>query len=215
MARRTKEDAQATRAALLDAAERVFQQRGVSRTSLNEIAQAAGVTRGALYWHFKDKAALFNAMLERVTLPLETALNDLADGGARSGDPVALLREGLMCALRQIARDEQTRRVLEIATMMVEHVEELGPVRERHLQAQRANVKRLALALKTASRMRNVTLPAPVEQLAHGLHSMMHGLVFSWLLEPNFELEATGSNVMDAFLRGIGLTPQISVSNQG
>ena len=64
MARRTKEDAQATRTALLDAAERVFQQRGVSRTSLNEIAQAAGVTRGALYWHFKDKAALFNAMME-------------------------------------------------------------------------------------------------------------------------------------------------------
>ena len=48
MARRTKEDALATRTALLDAAERVFLQRGVSRTSLADIAQAAGVTRGAL-----------------------------------------------------------------------------------------------------------------------------------------------------------------------
>lgn len=59
--RRTKEDAQHTREALLDAAELVFAQRGVSRTSLQEIAKAAGLTRGAVYWHFKDKAELFNA----------------------------------------------------------------------------------------------------------------------------------------------------------
>ncbi|MCC7151144.1 MAG: TetR family transcriptional regulator, partial [Rubrivivax sp.] len=70
MARRTKQAAQVTRESLLDAAERVFQQRGVSRTALSDIAQAAGVTRGALYWHFKDKAALVNAMMDRVTLPL-------------------------------------------------------------------------------------------------------------------------------------------------
>ena len=52
MARRTKQDAQATREALLDAAEHVFEQRGVARTSLNHIAEAAGLTRGAVYWHF-------------------------------------------------------------------------------------------------------------------------------------------------------------------
>ena len=57
MARRTKEEALATRHALLDAAERVFGRRGVARTSLVEIAEEAGVTRGAVYWHFKDKAS--------------------------------------------------------------------------------------------------------------------------------------------------------------
>src|SRR5574337_1789480 len=77
MARRTKEDALATRSALLDAAERVFLQQGVSRTSLADIAHAAGVTRGALYWHFKDKASLFNAMLDRVALPLTAELQEL------------------------------------------------------------------------------------------------------------------------------------------
>lgn len=215
MARRTKEDAQATREALLDAAERVFQQRGVSRTSLNDIAQAAGVTRGALYWHFKDKAALFNAMMHRVTLPLESALNGIAEESAPGNDPIGLLQKGLICALHQIATDEQTRRVLEIATMMVEHVEELGAIRERHLQAQRDNFERLSAALERASRSRGVALPAPVDQLARGLHALMHGLTFSWLLEPNFDLEATGSNVLNAFLCGIGLPPQISARNQG
>jgi len=214
MARRTKEDAQATRTALLDAAERVFQQRGVSRTSLSDIAQAAGVTRGALYWHFKDKAALFNAMMERVTLPLEGALC-LSGEVVITGDPIAELRQGLIHALRQIARDEQTRRVLEIATMMVEHIEELSAVRERHLQAQREHVQRLRAALEAASCMRGVRLHAPVEQLAQGLHAMMHGLIFSWLLEPDFDLEVTGLNVMDAFLRGIGLPPTEMAANQG
>jgi TetR/AcrR family acrAB operon transcriptional repressor len=54
MARKTKEEAQETRNAILDAAELVFQEHGVSHTSLAEIAAAAGVTRGAVYWHFAN-----------------------------------------------------------------------------------------------------------------------------------------------------------------
>ena len=77
MVRRTKAEAEQTRHKLLDAAEQLFLQRGVSRTSLNDIAQAAGTTRGAIYWHFKDKADLFNAMMQRVTLPMEEALQHL------------------------------------------------------------------------------------------------------------------------------------------
>ena len=71
MARRTKQEAMATRDSLLDAAEQLFQRQGVSRTTLAQIAAAAGVTRGAVYWHFKDKADLFEAMLARVRLPIE------------------------------------------------------------------------------------------------------------------------------------------------
>ena len=88
MARRTKQDAQATREALLDAAERVFELRGVSHTSLAHIAEAAGLTRGAVYWHFKDKAALFNAMMERVTLPMEDGVRVAASGA--QDDPLAV-----------------------------------------------------------------------------------------------------------------------------
>ena len=60
--------------ALLDAALRVFRDRGVAHTSLEEVAAAAGVTRGAVYWHFKDKADLFTALCERVQLPMEAML---------------------------------------------------------------------------------------------------------------------------------------------
>ena len=66
MVRRTKAEAEATRQALLDAAERLFEARGVSRTSLQDIASAAGLTRGAVYWHFRDKADLFDARYQPV-----------------------------------------------------------------------------------------------------------------------------------------------------
>src|SRR5882757_9515892 len=74
MPRRTKAAAAVTREHLLDAAQRVFREHGVTRTSLTEVATAAGVTRGAVYWHFKDKAALFTAMCDRATLPLDAML---------------------------------------------------------------------------------------------------------------------------------------------
>ena len=114
MARRTKADAQATRSSLLDAAEQLFQARGVSRTSLNDIALAAGTTRGAIYWHFKDKADLFNAMMERVTLPLEAPM--ARAGLAHGTNTLTQLRAALLDALHLIANDDQTRRVLQIAT---------------------------------------------------------------------------------------------------
>ena len=113
MVRRTKEEAQATRSALLDAAERVFSERGVSRTSLSDVAAAAGVTRGAVYWHFKDKVDLLDAMLRRVVLPMEEA-TAACTAMYPEGDPLAYLRACLMNALLRTARDPQTRRVFEI-----------------------------------------------------------------------------------------------------
>lgn len=202
MARRTKEDAQATREALLDAAERVFQQRGVSRSALSDIAQAAGVTRGALYWHFKDKAAVFNAMMDRVTLPLGAELEGLL---AVPGDPLVLLCQHLRQALRQIVRDEQTRRVLRIAMQKVEHTDELGPVIDRHIQMHRLNTERERRVFERAAALRHVRLPAPADQLAHGFYAMVHGLIYSWLLDEGFDLEATADVSVQAFLRGVGL----------
>ena len=61
MVRRTKEDALETRKRILDAAVEVFNRLGVAQTSLNDVAKEAGVTRGAIYWHFTNKVAMFDA----------------------------------------------------------------------------------------------------------------------------------------------------------
>jgi len=65
------------------------------------------VTRGAIYWHFDDKGALFNAMMERVILPLESAaaLLDQTD----AADPLQDLREYMLGGLRVTAQDPHAR----------------------------------------------------------------------------------------------------------
>src|SRR4051794_18166144 len=112
MARRTKEEAQATRERLLDAAESLFREHGVTRTSLAEVATAAGMTRGAVYWHFKDKADLFRAMCDRATLPLETQFEHV--GADIADDPLGVLRELSIGALRTLAEDARAQNVFEI-----------------------------------------------------------------------------------------------------
>ena len=136
MARKTKEDAIATRNSLIDAAENVFLDKGVSRASLSDIAHAAGATRGAIYWHFKDKVDLFGAMMERVTLPLEQGYSEIEC--STCPDPVQRLRAVMALVLRTVASDERTRRVFEIAIYKVEYVAELSGVRDRHVAASEA-----------------------------------------------------------------------------
>ena len=207
MARRTKEDALATRHSLLDAAELLFQAQGVSRTSLNDIAKQAGTSRGAIYWHFKDKADLFNAMMERVTLPLEQSFQSI--GQDSSIDPLTLVCLGMRQALVRTATDPQTRRVFEVATHKVEYVDELQAVRDRHLAARHDFVAKVQHGLTAAAARRSVTLAAPAATCAEGLHAIIGGLIQNWLLDSEaFDLVAVGQDVMDIYLSGLGLKPE-------
>ena len=210
MVRRTKADALATRHTLLDAAEQVFAERGVSRTSLNDIAVAAGTTRGAIYWHFKDKAALFNAMMERVTLPLEDTLacaGQASDEDSTPSAPLTRMRAAFLNALHKTVHDTQTRRVFDIATHKVEYVEEMLDVRDRHLKARDECVAMTRAGLLQAARLGDVKLPMPAITAAHGLHALIDGLIQNWLLAPEaFDLEAAGRQTFDAYIAGLGFT---------
>jgi len=69
MARKTKEEAEKTFHALLEAAASLFTKQGVANTTLNEIAKEAGLTRGAVYWHFQGKDDIIRALWETYTMP--------------------------------------------------------------------------------------------------------------------------------------------------
>ena len=204
MARRSKQEALETRNGLLDAAERVFLAQGVAGTSLNDIALEAGATRGAIYWHFQDKADLFNAMMDRVSLPLQDALAHIER--ATDGDPLPQLRAAIRLALEKIVRDPQTRRVLEVATHKVEYVASLCAVRERHLQVREQWILRFRGALRRSAAVRGVRLPMPAAAAAQGLQALVDGLIQNWLLDTAaFDLEAVGTKAVDAYLRGLAL----------
>jgi AcrR family transcriptional regulator len=75
MPRRSQQErTRATQEALLDTARRLFAERGYAHVPADEIVAAAGVTRGALYHHFEDKQALFEAVFEQVEGEIATAI---------------------------------------------------------------------------------------------------------------------------------------------
>lgn len=204
MARRTKEDALVTRGQILDAAERVFQRRGVSRTSLQEIAQEAGLTRGAIYWHFQNKGDLFNAMLERVTLPMEASFKE--QPGLSDDKPLEQVRQSIANAFHQAVHDPQVRRVFEIATHMVEYVDELADVRERHVAERGECMGDMEHLLARAMELGQLGQRMTPSVAATGLHALVSGLLQNWLLAPSaFDLEEVGAQTLEAYLAGLSL----------
>lgn len=202
MARRTKEDAQATRSLILDAAERVFLRRGVGSASLQEIADDAQVTRGAIYWHFQNKADVFDAMMQRVKLPMVAHFNTLS--AEQENHPLQHLRQSVGKVLHQTVHDQQVRRVLEIAAHQVEYGDTLQVVRERRVVERANRIADLARLLALAGAQGALLSNLNVQAAAVGLHALLDGLIANWLLAPQaFELEAVGLQALDTFLAGM------------
>ncbi len=202
MVRRTKQEAQATRSHILDTAELVFEQRGVSGTSLHEIAKAAGVTRGAIYWHFEDKADLFNAMMDRATMPLEEGGG--VCGATEADLTVPQMRDGFVTVLRRVVADAQMKRVFGIATHKVEYVGEMEAVRERHLGIRNGCLADVEHTLKQAMKRGELSRRVPARAAAIGLHALFDGLLHNWMLDPTgFNLVKVGTQVLDTYLAGL------------
>jgi TetR/AcrR family acrAB operon transcriptional repressor len=122
--RRTKEEAEQTRRRIMEAALRVFDQRGIARTTLEHVAEAAGVTRGAIYWHFADKQALLRATREDVSLPLVdradfTLLSD------REAEPLDRIERFLLDIIDAVDKDKRTRLLCSVMSFKCEYVGEL------------------------------------------------------------------------------------------
>ncbi len=206
MARRTKEEAQETRNRLLDTAELVFNEKGVSRTSLAEIAEAAGLTRGAIYWHFKNKLDLFNAMMERVTLPMEEVTSAFGDSGLK--DPMGYIRGRSVAVLKNIDSDPQIQRVFEIVTHKCEYVDEMAPLRDRNLEGRSDCVLHVEEGIRNAIDMGQLPKTVDPRLAAIGFHALMDGLIINWLLDPNyFSLATDAEKMMDVYFRGLGAEP--------
>lgn len=71
MPRKTKEDSIKTRTLLLEAALDVFSEKSFSEVTLSEIAERVGMTKGALYWHFKNKGDLLSKLIKEIFLDSE------------------------------------------------------------------------------------------------------------------------------------------------
>ena len=206
MARRTKEEAKATRERLLDAAEMLFREHGVTRTSLAEVATAAGMTRGAVYWHFKDKADLVRAMCDRATLPLEA--NFERTGHDAETDPLGTLRALSIGALQSLATDTRAQNVFEIVFHKSELVDELAGLATAHRQERCACLAQIEEMVRRAARVGQLPEDLDAALATQGLHALMVGIMHEWVLDPSaYDLAAAAPGLIDMFMAGLKAHP--------
>lgn len=187
MARRTKEESAQTRARLIAAAREQFERHGYARTTLEQIARSAGLTRGAVYFHFSDKAALFRAMRDEVELPLVDRIGpDLSAGP--DGDPLAAIERFMLTVVATIGNCEATRRTFEILLFGCEYVdalaEELVLQRRRHAEL-RDRLHEAYLRARALQLLRPAIDPATA---ALETTVFLSGLLRLWLLDRDHEL---------------------------
>src|SRR6266540_4757051 len=105
---RKADQAEATRAALLGAARELFAGRGYAAVPTEEIVQRAGVTRGALYHHFRDKRDLFRAVVEEVE---QETVEKIASAARSESDPW-LAQQRALGAFLDVCLEPDVQRII-------------------------------------------------------------------------------------------------------
>jgi len=208
MARRTKEEARETRLKILDAAESAFYERGVARTTLADIAALAGVTRGAIYWHFSNKADLVQAMLDSLHEPLD----DLAKASESEDelDPLGCMRQLLITLFHQVALEPKIRRINEIIFHKCEFTDEMCDLRRQRQTASLDCNGRIELTLRNAVHRGQLPENLNTVRAAICLHAYIHGLLGQWLLVPDsFGLHSESEALVDAALSMLRMSPSL------
>lgn len=202
MAKKTKAQAQATRALILDAAEHLFQKQGVSHTSLCDIAEAAGLTRGAIYWHFKNKVDLFNQMHERVHLPIQAIAEETASDD--EPDPLGRLRDLMVLVLKDTVRNERQRRVLDVLFHRCEFICEMGALVEQQTSYYLDALERTERSLDNAIERGQLPAGLDTRKASVALNAYVRGLITNWLLVPDsFDLEVDAEPLIDAYFAAL------------
>lgn len=176
--RRTKEDAAETGRQILEAAESLFLDKGYDKVSLEEIAAAAGVTRGAVHWHFKNKQGLLMALRDNAQEPFRKLAQELSEHPdaaslARLGDLIAQMFERLQTDPR---RQGLLRGMMRLDIVMADNAEEGGTTFREEMY------KILVRIFQSVER--DASLPAPwtPETAAVVLNATLSGLISEWAL---------------------------------
>jgi len=179
--RRTKEAAAATRAAILEAGLACFDRLGIAGSTLYDIAAEAGVTKGAVYHHFKGKRAILHELREEFALPLldaaDTALLHASDVPA-----LERVERFLLGVLEDLEADARKSRVLSVMLFKCEYVGDLAEVLAGNLRNSQRLVKAFEAAYAAASDEGRLAASIEPEVAALETAVFFSGLLRLWLL---------------------------------
>lgn len=191
----------ACRQRILDAAECVFFEKGVSSTTLEMIAERAEVTRGAIYWHFKNKHEILEEVLDASALPLLERFRQVLHGDPKPN--VDTLRKAGVETLLMIARSAPLRRRMTIALLRCEYTDENV---ERMMARERSydeviNDLMIRYLKSVVAHDKNLALARPPRILAQAFCCYWTGVVTQFLKDPqSVNLARHAGDYMDVFL---------------
>lgn len=197
MVRKTKEDAELTRQRIIDAARQIFLARGVSRSTLEHIATQANVTRGAVYWHFKNKTEIFHAIREQVFLPLIDRMDDtlsVENMAKNTEDPLSQIEHSLCETIRELSENIEMRQTYEIMMIKCEYVDEFATVLQQILSNCSNITEKIQLAYEHAQSQGLLAGSHSPRALAMDTHLFFSGLLHMWVKDfdgSRFRFQAT------------------------
>ncbi|HBA08770.1 MAG TPA: TetR family transcriptional regulator [Methylotenera mobilis] len=182
MVRKTKEDAELTRQKIVNAARAVFLERGVSKSTLEHIASQANVTRGAVYWHFNNKAEIFHAIREQVFLPLIDRMDDtLAITSDNSQNPLDQIEASLCHTIHELNDNIEMREIYEIMMIKCEYVDEFALVLHQILNNCSSLIQKIEIAYERAQSQNLLASKLTPRALALDTHLFFGGLLHMWI----------------------------------
>lgn len=201
--RRTKKEAEKTREDILEAATGIFCEKGVAKTSLDEIARAANVTRGAIYWHFKNKAEIFDALHEQLHRPLVDMI--MEDIQKEHPNPLLQLRDLCVELMLDLSRNEQKRRALALFLLKRDYTGDLAPYKDKHCGHKSETIKLFCMYFEKAKQMGKLSPHADSELLTQAVSCFMKGFLFEYLDRPeDFDMDSKAPKLFTLFFNSIG-----------
>ncbi len=201
MPRRTKEDAAKTRQSLLIAARSVFSRKGYASTTLEEIAQEAGLTRGAIYWHFGSKAELYLALLDEYSGKGGEIIQAAA---AQGGTLVEILGRVFVRMLEAMETDLALREVMEISLFKTERTPDLVAALQGRRENTQSLVQSIAAAMQQGIAAGELRSDLDPMEMGRAFLAYQNGAIYLWLQDPSaFSLKASAPALADMYLHGI------------
>lgn len=200
--RRTKANAEQTRADIILAAEHLFLANGVAHTSLEQVARAAGVTRGAVYWHFNNKAHLFNEILNQIRLPSEQLAEQI---GLCSNDSSArTLCNEVVDAFKRLSENERKRRIFTILLRRCEFTDDIREAEIRHEVFINTFIDLCTQLFARLEQQDQLREGITARRAALAVHAMLVGALHDWLRDPEIlDLHEDINHMFNALFKGM------------
>lgn len=198
--RRRKEDAEATKQSILRAALEVFSRSGYAATRVEDIAEQANVTTGAIYHHFSGKSDVYIKLVEATSARVNQQAQEILSEG---GTPEAKLRRLLVGLFEQAEEDREYRALLELS-LKTEQTAELATIVEQTLESRRMLTQFFAELIEAGIAAGEFKPGVPPEDAALALVGFMNGVGLLWVQDPGlFSIKARAAGLVDVALGGI------------